>query len=71
MKQDPRLQALGERVAMFRENQGLSTRELAKRAGVSPSTISRLENGHGLIALGGFLKLCDALGLQPSTALRP
>ncbi len=31
---------------LIRNARGLSQKELARRAGVDPSTISRLENGH-------------------------
>lgn len=36
---------IGQRLAELRESKGLKKEELAERVGVSPSTLSRLENG--------------------------
>jgi len=54
---------LGKRLRRARMKEGLSIRELAKRAGVSTTSIVRMEQGqpfHGLT----LVKICQGLGLH-------
>lgn len=60
---------LGQRVAQFRELRGLSLRALAAAAGVSPSFLSQLENGHTNASVGSLRKIADALGVTPAALL--
>jgi len=60
------LENLGRRVAAKRGKNGI--RAAAKEIGVSPSTLSRIENGH-LPDLETFKKICDWLNIDPGTIL--
>lgn len=53
----------GRRVHFLRERQGMGLRELAQRAGVSSSMISRFERAEGDSTLTVVDKLRIALGL--------
>lgn len=46
LKAEPAIRRLGERIRYARRGRGLSIRELAGKAGVSPETIRRLEMGN-------------------------
>jgi transcriptional regulator with XRE-family HTH domain len=59
---------LGERLKRLREEQALTQAELAERAGVSISTVSRLEQTSLPVRAGTVRRLARALGVQ-STAL--
>lgn len=55
---------IGKRVHDLRTKADLSQRELARRAGVSWDTISRIEKGHGQgISFENLLRIQAALGL--------
>ncbi|MDJ1121077.1 helix-turn-helix transcriptional regulator [Olsenella sp. YH-ols2217] len=54
-------QELGTSIATWRKLLGIQSGELAERAGVSRSTISRLEHGDPSVSLGTFLSVCDVL----------
>lgn len=56
---------LGRRVKRLRERSGWSQHELARRSGVSRSTIAGLETGdRPSITLENAMKLADALGVS-------
>jgi transcriptional regulator with XRE-family HTH domain len=57
---------LGKIVMERRGEEGI--REFAKKLGISPATLSRVENGK-LPDLETFSKICDKLGLDPSEIL--
>jgi len=61
-----------ETVLARRTERGLSQRQLAKHAGVSYMTISRMENGADTsnLPLSVLGRLADALNLEPSALLR-
>ena len=63
------LDSLGPRLKMLRETRDLTMREAARRAGVSPSTISRLEAGEGIVSIECFLRLCAAFDVKPGRVL--
>lgn len=48
----------------LRVQKNLSQRQLAKLAGVSTPTISRMENGHNILE-DKFNGICQALGVSP------
>lgn len=54
---------IGQRIRAFREMRSLSQRALALKAGVSPSFVSQLENGHSNASIGSLRRLTDALGI--------
>lgn len=56
------LKDLGERLARRRLELGWTQTQLAEAAGLSRSTVERLESGHS-VQLLGFLRLLRALGL--------
>jgi transcriptional regulator with XRE-family HTH domain len=58
---------LGKLVMERRGSEGL--REFAKKLGVSPATLSRVENGK-LPDLETFSKICDKLDLDPAEILQ-
>ena len=53
---DPEAIALGERLRLVRELNGLSQRELARRAGVTNSNISLIEQGQISPSVGSLAK---------------
>ena len=58
------LESLGRLVAKKRGEKGI--RAAAKEIGISPSTLSRVENGH-LPDLENYRKICVWLGIDPTT----
>ena len=53
--------AFGERIAQERVRRSLSQRELAKRAGISHTVISRIEGGEHSASPKTLERLADAL----------
>jgi transcriptional regulator with XRE-family HTH domain len=47
-----------------REAQGLGLRETAKRAGIDPAHLYRVERGEAMLSLGALLRLARVLGLR-------
>lgn len=60
---------LGRRVRAARQSAGFSQMDLARRLGMSRTSITNLEQGHQRVALHVFLKLAAALGADPATLL--
>jgi transcriptional regulator with XRE-family HTH domain len=72
------LRELGSRLAAARLDRNLTQIQLAEEAGVSKSTLQRLESGEVATQLSGFLRVCRVLdllerfeALLPETALSP
>ena len=63
-RQQPSPRRFGRRVKRERERQGMSQRQLAKKCGVSFSTISRAEEGGSDIALSSAIAIASTLGLS-------
>jgi putative transcriptional regulator len=57
------LREMGERLTGVRLEQNLTQAVLAEQAGVSKSTVERLESGEVATQLSGFVRVCRALGL--------
>lgn len=55
-------QRIGEGLASWRKLQRLTARQVADRAGISPATLSRLENGKTPVSLETFLNVARVLG---------
>lgn len=53
---------LGEHVRTWRKLQGLTAQQVAERAGINRTTLSRLENGEGTVRLDAFIEVARALG---------
>jgi DNA-binding XRE family transcriptional regulator len=63
---------LGRRIATLREERGIATqRELAKRIGVDPSTIYRLESGLVTCSTQTIRALCRVLRCSFETLTTP
>jgi transcriptional regulator with XRE-family HTH domain len=60
----PRLD--GEKLRTLRETRFLSHRDLAKRAGISPTTVLNLEAGRVEAQRRTVRKLAKALGVDPA-----
>jgi transcriptional regulator with XRE-family HTH domain len=57
------LQELGRRLSMARLEKNLTQVQLAEEAGVSKSTVQRLEGGEVATQLAALLRVCRALDL--------
>jgi transcriptional regulator with XRE-family HTH domain len=57
------LAELGSRLASARLGMNLTQIQLAEQAGVSKSTVQRLELGEAATQLSGFIRVCRVLGL--------
>ena len=66
MPEQPSLESFGVLVAKKRGKLGV--RVTAKNIGISPATLSRVENGH-LPDLENFQKICRWLAIDPATVL--
>ncbi|MBL0386924.1 helix-turn-helix transcriptional regulator [Tumebacillus sp. ITR2] len=55
--------SVGEKIRRFREERGLSQKELADKADVSPSTISKAEGGIFTPSPDKLQRVSDALGI--------
>jgi transcriptional regulator with XRE-family HTH domain len=53
-----------------REELGLSKNLLSQMAGVSVQTVAFIESGTNSPSLATFMRLCEALGIDPSLLLR-
>ncbi|WP_312596815.1 helix-turn-helix domain-containing protein [Brevundimonas sp.] len=62
-KSKPALERLGRDVRGARLRRGMAIVDLAVRAGVSPSTLARLEKGEAGVALGALADVLVVLGL--------
>ena len=58
---------LGNTLRALRESRGFSQAELARRAGMGKSQVSKYERGKELPQLGSLERLLDALGAEPLT----
>lgn len=58
------LNALGENVRLARLRRGVSMELLAKRAGMSRTTLRAIENGSGSVAMAAYANVLNSLGLQ-------
>lgn len=63
-ERDPDVVALGVRLKTVRELNGLSQRELARRAGVTNSNISMIEQGQISPSVGSLARLLDVIPLS-------
>lgn len=52
---------IGENLATWRKLMGFTAAQVADRAGISRSTLSRLEKGDPAVSLATFLNVCRAV----------
>lgn len=57
------LRTLGEDISIWRKLLGLTAQQVADRAGISRSTLTKLESGHGGVSLESSLRVLRALGV--------
>ena len=57
---------IGDRLRKLRDEKFLSQRELAKAAGISPTTVFKLEANQAEPHPRTIRKLAEALGVEPS-----
>ena len=62
--------SVAEKLYELRQDNNLSQARLAEIAGVDRKTINRIENGHFSPALDTIVRLCVALGVNPSEFLK-
>lgn len=62
--------SVAEKLYELRQDKNLSQAQLAEIAGVDRKTINRIENGHFSPALDTIVRLCVALGVNPSEFLK-
>ena len=60
---------LGDRLKRLRKSQGLGTVEMAKRAGISRTTLGSVEAGDPGPAIGTYLRVMSVLGISGELAL--
>lgn len=60
---------LGDRLKRLRKSQGLGTVEMAKRAGISRTTLGSVESGDPGPAIGTYLRVMSVLGIGGELAL--
>ncbi|MDR1853166.1 MAG: helix-turn-helix domain-containing protein [Propionibacteriaceae bacterium] len=58
------LRTIGEDIRTFRKLNRLTMQQVAERAGVSRSLVSRLESGAAGVSIGSLLRVCRALGVN-------
>ena len=59
--EEKRRLGLAIKIAEYRQKQGISQTELARRSGISPQQLSKLERGENC-NFNTFLKVCNSLG---------
>ena len=57
-------EGLGPQLRLAREQKGVTVRQLARRAGVSPSLVSQVERGLATPSVGTLLAIANELGLE-------
>ncbi len=63
------LQTFGEQIRYARLRRDLTTVQIAERAGISRTTLNKVENGDEGVALGHYLRVLAALGLADDITL--
>lgn len=58
------LRALGAEVRVARAERGWTAAKLAAAAGVSPATVSKIENGQPAVAVGNVLNVAAIAGVR-------
>jgi ribosome-binding protein aMBF1 (putative translation factor) len=59
------------KVGEMRQERGLSRRDLARRAGLAPSTVAKVEEGDAAVRLSTARGIGAALGVDPKSLGRP
>lgn len=62
---------IGKRLREIRRDRDWTLEELSRHTGIAPSTISKLENGQGVINIDTLMKLSKGLGLSLDSLANP
>ena len=67
------IKKIGQRIAFYRKQRSLTQRELAEKANVSKSYLSKIESSGTEVTFSLFLlyKLAEALGVEAYCLLKP
>jgi transcriptional regulator with XRE-family HTH domain len=60
---------VGSVLAQMRDQKGFKQGEVAKAAGITQATLSRMENGQSSITVEHLRQVADKLGIQPNQIL--
>jgi transcriptional regulator with XRE-family HTH domain len=60
-----------KRLKRLREEKTWSRQMLGRKAGISPATVAKLENGDRRPKPATLAAICDALGCEPAELLAP
>lgn len=58
------LEKVGENIKLARKRRGLTTIQVAERAGVDRTTLVRIEKGDARVSMGAYFNVLRVLGLQ-------
>ncbi|MES1181544.1 MAG: helix-turn-helix transcriptional regulator, partial [Flavobacterium sp.] len=61
-KAEEQAKLIGKKLKKLREKNGMKSNDLAERAGITPQTISRIENGHTDIGFSTLRKILASMG---------
>lgn len=68
-KHERLLHELGENIHLARLRRDLSSEQIAERAGIARNTLIKIERGDEGVAIGMYLRVLIALGLQDDMLL--
>lgn len=68
-KHERLLHELGENIHLARLRRDLSSEQIAERAGIARNTLIKIERGEEGVAIGMYLRVLIALGLQDDMLL--
>ena len=68
-KHERMLQTLGENIRLARLRRDLSSEQISERAGISRTTLIKIEHGDEGVAIGLYLRVLIVLGLQDDLLL--
>ncbi len=68
-KHERLLNELGENIRLARLRRDLSSEQIAERAGIARNTLIKIERGDKGVAMGMYLRVLVALGLQDDLLL--
>ncbi len=68
-KYERMLQTMGENIRLARLRRDLSSEQISERAGISRTTLIKIEHGDEGVAIGLYLRVLIVLGLQDDLLL--
>lgn len=55
---------IGQRLAEFRQANGITQEQLAEKAGLDRANVSKIENGRYNVSIDILQRICDALSVE-------